>query len=263
MRGLQSWTGARVDDSAPLQRHGHKTTLINRFFDGRHRHAPDAPTAPPYNPHTFAHAFEAYVRGARERGKVTKQPTSIRPRVSVIYEGRLIGLDVEAQVSMQVVHTNCPTKGCGRITKVSKRAERKETKGGGLPSFGVKSAERKETKGGGLPSWSLPRRPCALRGKRARGLFDGSQRHVRSPSLRSVLAMLPPLWLVIRSWLFSTSRDYPGRQAPPPASWAPGCPRVWEPSAASRTAMRALVLFGIMTAIQTNSTAQGSEANTS
>ena len=94
-----------------------------------YRYAPDAPTAPPYNPHTFAHTFEPYVRGAPEIGKVTKQPTSIRPRVSVIYEGRLIGLDVQAQVGMQVVHTSCPTKGCGRITKVLRVRNEKRPKG--------------------------------------------------------------------------------------------------------------------------------------
>ena len=78
----------------------------------------EAPTIPSFNPHTFAHTIHPYVLGEETIGKVSKEP--IRPRLSAIYEGRLVGLDVQAHEGMRVVHTNCPNKGCGRITEVLK-----------------------------------------------------------------------------------------------------------------------------------------------
>jgi hypothetical protein len=74
----------------------------------------EAPPIPSFN--TFAHTVDPYVLGAETIGKVSKEP--IRQRLSAIYEGRLVGKDVQAHEGMRVVHTNCPNKGCGRITEV-------------------------------------------------------------------------------------------------------------------------------------------------
>lgn len=49
------------------------------------------------------------------------------PHTRTRAEGRLVGLDVEAHVGMLVVHTFDPTKGCGRITKVSHGMEMDST----------------------------------------------------------------------------------------------------------------------------------------